>query len=172
MKEAFLSLLGVVVGFGLSVGWQFLEAWKLRRCLRRSLMAELKSIRRMVPSNLDIISQAQEKFSAGQLLPTKSTHFPNQVYTEVIKIASDILSQQERDCLHITYETLRVVDESMDAMEERFNAITSTHSSVHASTATAAMLGDLSVALSTANSLVKSVEDGKPINVYQIESVT
>lgn len=136
------------------------------------MAAELHSIVRMIPSKLDILNQAEQHFASARLMPTASTHFPNQVYCRIVASAADLLTPEARDCLHVLHERLRIIDESMDRLEERYNSITSTHSVGQAVGAVSGAIRDLSEGLDLARSLAQSVLDKKPINVYQLTNGT
>nr|WP_320135171.1 hypothetical protein [uncultured Amphritea sp.] len=84
MAEAIWSLLGVVLGFALAEGAQWLKRYKLRIRLRKSLVSELQSITRMVPSKVDILNQAENYFKAERVMPTQSPRFPRDVYARII----------------------------------------------------------------------------------------
>ncbi|PKG54945.1 MULTISPECIES: hypothetical protein [Halomonadaceae] len=168
MTEAIWSLLGVVLGFVLAESAQWLKRLKLRFRLRKSLVAELQSITRMVPSKLDVLSQAESHFKAERVMPTQSTHFPREIYSRVIIEAPEILKDWERDCLHIIHERLRVVDASMDSMEERFLSINSSYSGEQAISAAVGSINDLKEALSQTSELAQSVISGARIDVYAL----
>ena len=169
MSEALWSLIGVVVGFLLSEGTQWLKRRAERRELHTALFAELRSIVRMAPSKLDILSQAGNSFSAARLMPTESTHFPAQAYSRLISVAPDVLTPEASDCLHVLYESLRIVDETMDGLERRFNEIAEIHSVGQAVGAATGRIRDLESAIDTCQTLAQSVLDGTPINVYELQ---
>lgn len=166
--EAFWSLLGVVLGFVLAETAQWLRQHRLRKRLRNSLVAELESIVRMVPRKVDILSQAEIHFKAGRVMPTQSTHFPRDVYLQAIIEAPEILKGWERDNLHVIHETLRVVDNSMDFLEERFISIDSSYTRDQAISAAIASIDDLRVALSQISELAHSVISGECVDVYAL----
>ncbi|MCD1597740.1 hypothetical protein [Rheinheimera aquimaris] len=167
MTEAIWSLLGVVLGFALAEGAQWLKRRRLRVRLRKSLVAELQSIMRMVPSKVDVLRQAESHFKAERVMPTQSTNFPREIYSRIITEAPEILKDWERDCLHIIHERLRVVDASMDSMEERFLSINSSYSSEQAISAAVCSINDLKEALSQTSELAKFVISGERLDVYE-----
>lgn len=168
MLEAVLSLAGVVLGFLLSEGKRSYDAKSVKKSLRVALIEELGSIVRMIPSKLDILNQAEENFCAGRVMPTKSTRFPRGIYIMALVNAPETLTKNERDCLHIIYERLRVIDESMDEMEDRFNSITATHSITQALPALVVSIRDMKEALNKTMELATSVIEGNAIDVYQM----
>lgn len=168
MTEAVFSLVGVFLGFILSEGKRWLDARSLKKTLRAALLQELGSIVRMTPSKLDILEQAENAFGMARVMPTKSTRFPRETYGRVLINAPEILTTQERDCLHIIYERLRVIDDSMDTMEERFNSITATHSIGQALPALVNSIHDMKEALYQTVELAKSVIEGNAVDVYQV----
>jgi len=166
MTEAIWSLLGVVLGFALAEGTQWLKRHRLRKRLREALVAELQSINRMVPSKVDVLNQAESYFKEARVMPTQVTHFPRDIYSRVIVEAPEILENWERDCLHIIYERLRVIDVSMDSMKERFISMSSSYSSEQAISDAVGCIGDLKEALSQTSGLAQSVITGKCFDVY------
>ena len=168
MTEAIWSLLGVVLGFALAEGAQWLKRYRLRKRLRESLVAELQSITRMVPSKVDVLSQAKRHFKVSRVMPAQATRFPRDIYLRVIVEAPEILEKWERDCLHIIYERLRVVDDAMDSMEERFISMNSACSSEQAISAAVGSIDDLKYALSQTSELAQSVISGKRVDVYAL----
>lgn len=170
MIEALLSLLGVVLGFILAEGTQWLKRHKLRIRFRKSLVAELESITRMVPSKVDVLYQAESHFKTERVMPTQSTRFPRDIYSRIIIEAPEILKDWERDCLHIIHERLRVIDNSMDSMEERFISISSSYSREQAISAAVGSIDDLRGALSQTSELAQSVISGECVDVYALGS--
>lgn len=168
MTEAIWSLLGVVLGFALAESAQWLKRLRLKSRLRKSLIAELQSITRMVPSKVDVLSQAESHFKAGRVMPAQSTHFPREIYSRTIIEAPEILKDWERDCLHIIHERLRVVDAAMDSMEERFISINASYSSGQAMLAAVGSINDLKESLSQTSALAQSVVSGARVDVYAL----
>lgn len=169
MSEALWSLIGVFVGFLLSEVAHWLKQRAERRERRAALISELRSIIRMIPSKLDILAQAQKCFTNARLMLTASTHFPKQAYSRLISTAPELLKADARDCLHVLHENLRIIDESMDGLEDRFNAIAEAHSIGQAVEAATGAIRDLEQALHVCKSLAQSVLDGAPVNVYQLQ---
>lgn len=168
MTEAIWSLFGVVLGFVLAEGAQWFKLHRLRDQLRKSLLSELQSITRMVPSKVDVLNQAESHFKAERVMPTQSTRFPRDVYSRIIIETPEILKEWERDCLHIIHERLRVVDNSMDSMEERFVSINSSYSHEQAIAAVGCSIDDLREALSQTSRLAQSVISGECVDVYAL----
>jgi hypothetical protein len=154
-----LSLCGVALGFGLSELSQWLKGRRKKREYRSALEAELSAIVRMAPSRIDLLSQAHGKFKDGQAVPTASTHFPRQAYEHLIEEMPELLSSNERDCLHIAYERLRIIDAEMDATIDRLNSISGVNGPLHAAHAVAGMLADLRNSLPSTIELCQSVLD-------------
>jgi len=166
MIGSFDTLIGVILGFGLSELSQWRKSRKATRILRKALDAELTSILRMTPDKEDILVQAIERFSTGSFMPTKCAMYPRNIYEKLVETAPECLTNKERDCLHVVYERCRIIDVSMNSMEERFNSITSAHSSLHAADAISSMLRDLKSSLPVTSSMITSVLENNPTNVF------
>jgi hypothetical protein len=172
MSEGIWSLLGVVVGFGLSELAQWFRACIEHRTLRKALTAELQSIVRMIPNKLDILAQAERNIENAHLMPAASVHFPSYIYGRIIETAPDLLAPAARDCLHVLHERMRIIDASMDGLEERFNVTMAAQSIGQAYVSVSGAIHDMSEALRHSQDLAESVLKGKPTNVYRLESST
>lgn len=170
MNEALWSLLGVFVGFILAEGTQWVKSKLSDRELRKGLTAELQSIIRMIPSRVNILQQAEDHLKNSHSMPTTSTHFPNHIYSNIIKNNPNIITPNERDCLHILYERLRIIDASMDNLESRLTTIASTYSKAQGIEASLVAVRDLKEALDSSTPLAQSIIDKSPIDVYPISS--
>jgi len=132
MTGEIFTLLGVMLGFGLSEISQWIKRYLSQKAIRKSLDSELMSILRMIPEKEDILSQAHTKLSSSEFMPTKCAHFSRYIYERVIDVAPALLSDLERDCLHVAYENLRIIDVTMDSTEERLTSISGAYSSEQA----------------------------------------
>lgn len=166
MEEALWSLLGIIVGFSLSELSVCIKSFRKEKLARKALLMEIDLMLRMIPDKYEVLEQALSCYSDGKVLQTKSVKFPRNVYEKVIKELPEVLKDSERGCFHVLYETTRVIDESMDVMEDRFSTISSNHSVEQAQEATIAQIEDLLNALRVTSDWALSVKIGKPINVY------
>ncbi|MAK44942.1 MAG: hypothetical protein CMN80_12445 [Spongiibacter sp.] len=160
------TLAGVAVGFSLSEGASWLKSNRKNRYLKSALNSELIAIKRMIPHRQDILSKAAHAFSDGRVLDPASTHFPRSAYESILDNAPELLSVEEQDCLHVSYERLRVIDEQMDTAVAYFNTVRSAHSSLHAADALALKMSDMEEALITTIPLIDSLIQNDPIDVY------
>lgn len=166
MHEALWSLLGVFVGFALTEVTAWFKARKTAHSLRRALDGELASIARMIPLKEKTLQKAISQLAAGQFLNTASTYFPRGVYDQLLLEAYDTISNNERDCLHILFEHLRVLDQQMNDLERRFLSIKDSNSTNTAVQMAGGTLQDLVANLSTCQRLISSIQQKNPFTVY------
>lgn len=159
------TVVGVVIGFGLAELAAFLRTRAERKELRRSLDAEIDTILRMIPHRQSNVREAINAYRGGQALDTTSTHFPRSAYEAVLEKCTLEVSSRERDCLHLAYERLRVVDAKMDSAIDYFNAIAQAHSPAHATQALVVTLQDMDDSLPRTAEILQSIVNGDPIEV-------
>lgn len=109
--------IGILLGFTLSAGKDYVNALSKARKQKRALLNELKSLKQQVTDKLDILDQMQEALKNSSLLSGISVRFSCRVYQSVIGDVLHVLTDKERNCLHVIYEYARVVDESMESFE-------------------------------------------------------
>ncbi len=119
MSEGTIGLLGVVLGFGLAVGYQEIRAWFDRRAIRSSLRAELRSNLYILPEKADTIRKVVKALGEGRLLSGESVSFSVGIYAQHYPSLSWRYSPEERNSLHFIYEYFRLIDSTLRDHTER-----------------------------------------------------
>lgn len=168
MSDAIVTLIGVVAGFLLSEGKQYFSKRRYESELKAALREEISSIRRLIPSKIDLLNQAKKAYSQFGVLRTTSTRSPRTIYDTVLLSGASWLSATQRDFLHVLYERIRVIDESMDGLEADFHAVTGTHDVGTAINMTTSNIDSLLEALNTCRVLIDEYMGGHVPDVYKL----
>ena len=114
------ALVGVCLGFLLGEGSRYLryrlEIFRNKRLVR----AELQSVLAQLPFKRDILAQAVKHMNGQRFLPMVATATVTSGYLPIQQALYPHLKPVERNCLHIIFERLRVLDEQMAGMEDAF----------------------------------------------------
>jgi len=119
----FFTLLGVALGLGWSA-WQ--DNQKENKRIRRTvnqIREELRANLQMLPSKRDALNQIVANLKANRVLPGGGVEFLRSFYTEHFAAMCPYLSEKERNSLHVIYERLRVVDETMRSYESEMRSV-------------------------------------------------
>ena len=119
-RNEFWVIVGVIVGFLLSVFWEIgKNIYSL--CKKRSAIeSELRTNLGLLPQIIDILEQARDSFIHESVLPTHSVHFKTYAYNLYIGDVAPDLSAIQRENLHIINEKFRVVDNFLDNFFKEF----------------------------------------------------
>ncbi|WP_319521644.1 hypothetical protein [uncultured Desulfosarcina sp.] len=112
MLEGLWTIICVFIGYGLNEITQWGKEKRLNNTLRNSLMEELKTIVRLITSRRGVIKQALKALEDTNIMNTSCTHFPDHIYRRILEVAPNLLSNAEKDCLHLLYERLRIADQT------------------------------------------------------------
>lgn len=163
-----IGLAGVALGFLLGEGARYAryrwDIWRDKRMIR----TELQTILSQLPQKKDILNQAIAHFSNKQFMPTRSVRFITTGYRATLENLYPHLSLIERNCLHIIYEHLRIVDEHMDELEETFIGAVKDKIIPDPVKVYAERLQQLLEALNVVDKLARAYLDNKPIDVFGI----
>ena len=160
------ALAGVVVGFCLAEGMRYVRyRWEIHRD-RRLVKEELRAVLAQLPQKADILRKAIAKLQQKQVLPTMSVHALTTGYSSVLSALYPHLSLVERNCLHVIYERLRVMDEVMDSLERDFLAAVREKTVDNPWVVYADRLDDMLHSVGVVEELAKSYLSGKPVDVF------
>ena len=162
------ALFGVVLGFVLSEFSQYIRYQHRIGRLKTIVAEELKSIRCQIDQKLDILSQAQECLGKKRILPTRSVRTLTTGYASALHELYGHLSDQERNCLHVIHEYLRISDDTMDRFET--DILTAIKEKIFADpySAYADHFSDLQINYENAKKLIDSYLEGIPIDVFHV----
>ena len=169
MIEAIIGLIGVILGFGLSAGYQELKEGRERKKHEGALMEELRANLHMIPQKRQTISNMINELQQGRMLPGPAVRFPKTFFENCFPSVAPHLTVRERNSFHLLYEYFRVVDWLLDNYADRILEVTATEE-VHSRIEVAlAMLGDLKNLLSVTEDLAQLHLSGKPKDVFRSE---
>lgn len=118
--SSWIGLAGVGVGFLLGEGSRYARYRLDIRRNKQLVRAELKSLLSQIPQKRDILNQAAAHLRSGRFMPTMSVHSITTGYYSVLESLYPHLPLIERNCLHVIFERIRVVDDLMDNLEDLF----------------------------------------------------
>lgn len=166
MKEAIISLAGVLVGFALGEGSRWIRDRSRRSRLRKALRAELVTIRAAVQDKGEILGAAHESLALRRVLPLGAVHFPRTIYEAHGEDIVPWLKPIERNILHVIYERTRVSDEVMDAHEAKITAVIGAGVVDDPFLAARNTLTELTESNALVVQLIDSFLDDNPIDVF------
>lgn len=168
MSEGIIGLLGVVLGFGLAVGYQESRAWFDRRAIRSSLRTELRSNLYLLPQKADTIGKVLKTLDEGRLLSGESVSFSTAIYTQHYPGLSWRFSSEERNSFHVIYEYFRIIDRSLLDHSERILQHAEGKILPDILTIQIAKMHDLQDLIEVTETLVQRHLDGRPEDVLHI----
>jgi len=168
IPQPWWPLLGVVLGFCLGEGTRYVRyRWEIHRN-RRLVQQELKPVIAQLPQKKDILSKAIANLKEKRSLTTKSVHLIATGYAAVLSDLYPHLSVQQRNCLHVIYERLRVTDEEMDRFEDHFLEMVRNNQIDDPWISYVGRLEDQLDSLKLVEELAKSYLAGRPIDVFGV----
>lgn len=170
MSEALIGLasvvLGVVLGFGLSVGYQECKERRERKKLKGALIEELRANLQMLPQKRDNVQQIIAHLKKDRLLPGRSVRFLTVFYDAHFPSLFPDLSVKERNSLHLLYEYFRAVDWLMQTYTDRIVETMGTEKIHDYVQLYLAMMGDIQQLLGLTEKLAAKHLEGKPEDVF------
>ncbi len=165
-------VLGVVLGFGLNVGYQEFKERRERKKLKGALLEELRANLNMLPQKRDNVGQIVANLNKDRLLPGKSVRFLTVFYDAHFPSVFPYLSVKERNSLHLLYEYFHVVDSLMETYADRIVETMGTEKVHDYVQLNLAMMGDIQQLLGLTEKLAAKHLDGKPEDVFYSEKDT
>jgi hypothetical protein len=123
---ALIGLCGVAIGFGLNA-WR--DSYKDKKRIQRTanqIREELRANLAMLPDKRDVVQQIVTPLRHNEVLPGEGVHFMWGFYTEHFDEMSPHISELERNSLHVIYEYLRVVDETLSSYDSEIESVITT----------------------------------------------
>ena len=166
MNEALIGLLGVVLGFGLSTGYQEWRDKKQRLKLKVALNEELRGNFHMLRQKREIVEKTLEFLANGRFLPGQHVRFPRGFYEAHYPTLLPELTIRERNSLYVLYEYFRVIDLIMDTYTDRIVEARGTEKELDYMELYSAMLQDLLQLMDLATTIASNHLKGKPDDVF------
>lgn len=165
------TLLGVALGFLLGEGSRYARyRWDIHRN-RGLVRAELKTVLAQLPQKRDILNQAIAHLKDHRFMPTLACRTVTAGYYGVLEGLYPHLSLRERTCLHIIFERVRVADEQMDEFEKSFVSAVKDKIISDPWSTFSDRLDELLQSYAVIEHLAKTYLDGKPEDVFGVETV-
>ena len=171
LKSAvFWGMVGVVLGFLLSVAAEVTRRWLRIRRLKQALRAECESLIAQIPFLIDTLQKRIDLLENEIYLPGPDVRGISIIYDATIGELASNMSAKERNALHIAYQTLRIGDKIVASYVE--DAIEMIKSDTVADTPKAFTntFKDLIKSYEIASKLLQSYLDGDPVDVFQIDA--
>jgi hypothetical protein len=168
-SSSFWALVGVTVGFVLGEGSRLVRRWLRISKLKRLVRDELISVKMQIPQKRDILRKMTASLNRHQLLSGASVAIANTGYRQNIGELYEHLSINQRNCLHVIHERLRVADEIMNRFMDDFQAASRDKVIEDPFDAFKTILGNTETSYQTVEVLIDSYIDNKPIDVFHIK---
>jgi hypothetical protein len=165
MSAAIIGLIGVILGFCLSAGYEEWKTWRNRKEMKTGLLEELRANLYMIPQKRDILQKIISQLSEGRLLPGASVRFLQVFYETHLPSIFHHLDIQERNSLHVLYEYFRIIDWLLETYADRIVEAMGTEKVNDCIRLYSAMMSDALDTLNLAEKLIKKHLDGKPEDV-------
>lgn len=162
-------LVGVAAGWSITQLTGLLTDRKRIRDLKSMLKAELESVACQLAPKRDIIRQILAGLERGGLLPGTSVHSLRVTYDNFGAELFPHLTVKERNCLHVIYEQLRIVDDVLDSFFADFASEDKRGVLEDPMAAFKSLLADLDMTCEKLKELIKSYLDGNPLDVFWTE---
>lgn len=119
-RSEFWALVGVVIGFLLSVIWEIIREKLSIRKKRKAIENELRTNLGLIPQKIEHLNNLKDSLNKQRLLPSQNVHCTTYLYDLYIGDAGSCLSEDERGNLNVIYESIKVVDKFLDNVFKEF----------------------------------------------------
>lgn len=167
MIEAFIGLVGVVIGFVLSVAYGENKERKNTSVIKDALRAELRSNLHILPMKRHILKQAQDGLKRNAVLSRECVRFSRIIYDEHSATVSPFLTHKERNSLHVIYEYFRIIDQTL-ADFPRSLAGSTVESTGNLAALFSAMFSDFDSLFKRLEELIEKHLAGNPEDVFHL----
>jgi hypothetical protein len=164
--EPWIGLIGVVIGFGLSIGYEGWKNYSRKKMLLQALRSEIESIIKQIPSFIDLCIQAKESLQQRQVLPLESVRATTVIYDSYFAEIVPELEIEERNVIIVAYERVRVADAFRWDFKDRFFRDLNEKSLNNPIEVYKKLLQDMIVGYLETTELLLSYLQGRPIDVF------
>jgi len=171
--EHVAALVGVVLGFGLGAGWEFIREWRKETRAKAHIQKELEANRTMIPQRIDLLTKMRKECEEARILSGKGVGFMTRSFDQGMPLAYERFSILERDNLHFLYSYFRRTDEFMDTFVEQLTRMLQTEGIKDAYRDFARIIEDVIDNLKRTEDMIVRFRDGKPVDVlYRNQKVS
>src|SRR5258706_2033339 len=169
--SSFWALIGVALGFALGEGSRIIREWFRIGRLKKLIRDELVSIHMQIPQKRDILGKMTVSLDKHRLIPGISVGIINTGYHQHISELYEHLSINQRNCLHVIHEHLRVADDTMSGFMDAFQAASRDKVVEDPFAAFKSILSDIDGSYQVVDTLIDSYLNGKPTDVFYFKQV-
>ncbi|MEA2088707.1 MAG: hypothetical protein U9O55_02615 [Patescibacteria group bacterium] len=108
------TLIGVIVGFLLSIVYEIVKNKLSVKRKKRAIRNELNTNLGLIPQKIEHIKSLKKTLERQKILPCQNVHCTTYLYDFYIGDIGIQLTKDERENLHVIYESIRVVDKFLD----------------------------------------------------------
>ena len=113
-------LLGVIIGFLLSVIYEIVKDKQSSKKKKNVIRNELNTNLGFIPQKIDHLENLKKSLEEKTILPSQNVHCTTYLYDIYIGDIGGQLSKNERESLHVIYESMKVVDKFLDDVFVQF----------------------------------------------------
>jgi hypothetical protein len=163
--EQLIGLAGVLLGFALGAGWEYLRERKKRSRAKSFIRKELEANRTMIPQRIDLLTKMRQECTQARLLSGKGVGFMTAAFEQGMPVAYESFSILERDNLHFLYTYFNRTDEFMDTFIEDLTRMLETKGIKDPFRDYAKIIGDVIDNLKRTEELISRFLEGSPVDV-------
>ena len=163
------TLLGVVLGFCLSQGTDWVTGFKRRRKVRFAIESELRSLYNQIPQYIEIINHCISALKTSRVLPGECLPPKNNIYVALTSELPAILNIKDLNILHVIYSTVSLAHDFLCSSETRLKSDIREGIVDRPYDTYVHKFGDLVKALERTKYLINSFLKGSPIDVFSID---
>ena len=116
-------MLGVVLGFGLTLARDRCERRTRVRALKRMTLEELRAIRDQLPIRRHGIEIIRSALDRGKIPAVQCARAPRIVHEQFYPEVSEHFTAEERYSLHVIYEISRIIDDMLAGFEGKMTEV-------------------------------------------------
>lgn len=166
--EAFLGILGVLLGFALGAYYQEHREKQERKRLLVQLREELKANMYMIPQKKATIRSMLDALSDRRILPGESVPFCDAIFRNHFASVAPHISQKERNIYQVVYSNFESADRMMNDFEPAMTSAGDPQALERVMVSYSHRLGDFIPQLDLQKKLIDSLLTGDPIDVLHM----
>ena len=173
MENLFIPLVCLIVGFFINTFWQLYREGKNRKEKIEQIKKELQSNYHEIHQKKDHIKKIINQLNSKKILPGTSVNFITTYYSTFLNEVYPYLSALERNSLHVIYQYFELTDRKMNNFESDIIKLLSLdlfENNEKVYQLFSVRFEELLDTLNNAESLIKNHLNGKPTDVFYINT--
>jgi len=164
-RNEFWALSGVIVGFLLSALWEIIKNKLSIHRKRKAIESELRTNLGLIPQKIDLLNKVKTSLDQETVLPSYTVHYTTYLNDHYIGNVGPHLTEDQRSCLHVIYESMKFVDRFLDSLFRDFIEFRSSGQLSEPFKAFSGMCEDLIERSNLTQEMIKEYLMGKPRKV-------